>query len=87
MPYTHVLHSGKTVIQHIYDTHFEGVAQAQALAETWRGLEGKIDPVIFSKVASLQDNQAEHAKEWRDMINTYFYRKSGIADEQGRTIY
>lgn len=22
--YTHVLHSGKTVIQHIYDTHFEG---------------------------------------------------------------
>lgn len=87
VPYTHVLHSGKTVIQHIYDTHFEGVAQAEALAETWRGLEGKIDPVIFSKVASLQDNQAEHAKEWRDMINTYFYRKSGIADEQGRTIY
>lgn len=87
VPYTHVLHSGKTVIQHIYDTHFEGVAQAEALAETWRQLEGKIDPAIFSKVASLQDNQAEHAKEWRDMINTYFYRKSGIADEQGRTIY
>lgn len=87
VPYTHVLHSGKTVIQHIYDTHFEGAAQAEALAETWRELEGKVDPVIFDKVAALQEEQAEHAKEWRDMINTYFYRKSGIADEQARKIY
>ncbi|MGQ8872013.1 alpha-glucuronidase family glycosyl hydrolase [Paenibacillus sp. TSA_86.1] len=87
VPYTHVLHSGKTVIQHIYDTHFEGVAQAEALAETWRELEGRVDPDIFNKVAALQEEQAEHAKEWRDMINTYFYRKSGIQDEQARTIY
>lgn len=87
VPYTHVLHSGKTVIQHIYDTHFEGAAQAEALAETWRELEGKIDPVIFNTVAARQEEQAEHAKEWRDMINTYFYRKSGIQDEQSRRIY
>lgn len=87
VPYTHVLHSGKTVIQHIYDTHFEGVEQAEALAETWKELEGKVDPVIYSKVAALQAEQAEHAKEWRDMINTYFYRKSGIQDEHARTIY
>lgn len=87
VPYTHVLHSGKTVIQHIYDTHFEGAAQAEALLETWRELEGKVDPVIFSKVAALQEEQADHAKEWRDMINTYFYRKSGIQDEQARKIY
>ncbi|MEK3823674.1 alpha-glucuronidase family glycosyl hydrolase [Paenibacillus sp. FSL K6-1558] len=87
VPYTHVLHSGKTVIQHIYDTHFEGAAQAEALLETWRELEGKVDPVIFNKVAALQEEQADHAKEWRDMINTYFYRKSGIQDEQARKIY
>ena len=24
VPYTHVLHSGKTVIQHIYDSHYQG---------------------------------------------------------------
>lgn len=87
VPYTHVLHSGKTVIQHIYDTHFEGAAQAEELANLWRSLEGKIDASIYDKVAALQEEQAEHAKEWRDMINTYFYRKSGINDEQGRTIY
>ncbi|MFB5760099.1 hypothetical protein [Paenibacillus medicaginis] len=28
----------------------------------------------------------EHAGEWRDMINTYFFRKSGIPDEHERTI-
>ncbi|WP_338543907.1 alpha-glucuronidase family glycosyl hydrolase [Paenibacillus tundrae] len=87
VPYTHVLHSGKTVIQHIYDTHFEGATQAEELANQWRSLEGKIDASIYDKVALLQEEQAEHAKEWRDMINTYFYRKSGIDDEQGRTIY
>lgn len=87
VPYTHVLHSGKTVIQHIYDTHFEGAAQAEELANQWRSLEGKMDASIYDKVAALQEEQAEHAKEWRDMINTYFYRKSGINDEQGRTIY
>ena len=59
----------------------------EALAETWRELEGKVDPVIFSKVAALQEEQTEHAKEWRDMINTYFYRKSGIRDEHARKIY
>lgn len=87
VPYTHVLHSGKTVIQHIYDTHFDGAEQAAALLNDWKRLEGKIDPAIFNKVAALQEGQAEHAKEWRDMINTYFYRKSGIEDRWGRTIY
>jgi len=31
--------------------------------------------------------QLANAREWRDQINTYFYRKSGIPDEKNRTIY
>jgi alpha-glucuronidase len=31
--------------------------------------------------------QAEHSQEWRDIINTYFYRKSGFKDELNRKIY
>lgn len=87
VPYTHVLHSGKTVIQHIYDTHFEGVEQAAELVERWRSLEGKIDAERYESVLERLLEQAEHAKEWRDVINTYFYRKSGIADQHGRKIY
>ena len=82
-----MLHSGKTVIQHIYDTHFEGVEQAAELVERWRSLEGKIDAERYESVLERLLEQAEHAKEWRDVINTYFYRKSGIADQHGRKIY
>lgn len=31
--------------------------------------------------------QLENAVSWRDQVNTYFYRKSGIPDEKGRKIY
>jgi len=87
VPYTHVLKSGKTVIQHIYDTHFEGAEQADTLVDTWRGLQGRIDSDRYTSVLDRLQEQSEHAKEWRDIVNTYFLRKSGIADEQGRTIY
>lgn len=87
VPYTHVLHSGKTVIQHIYDSHFTGAEDAANLVQSWEGLRGKIDDVRHDQVAGRLMEQAEHAKHWCDVINTYFYRKSGIPDEQGRTIY
>lgn len=87
VPYTHVLHSGKTVIQHIYDTHFAGAERAARLQEAWSSLAGLIPDSLYKQVADRLDEQAEHAKEWRDQINTYFYRKSGIPDERGRRIY
>ncbi|RXJ02071.1 alpha-glucuronidase [Anaerobacillus alkaliphilus] len=87
VPYTHQLKSGVSVIQHIYNTHFEGVEEAEELKNRWLALEGKVDDVRFRHVLARQEEQAEHSKEWRDIINTYFYRKSGIADELNRTIY
>jgi alpha-glucuronidase len=87
VPYTHVLKSGKTVIQHIYDTRFEGADQAEGLVPAWKSLEGKMDQERFSHVLKRLQEQAGHAKEWRDIINTYFYRKSGISDTVGRKIY
>lgn len=87
VPYTHKLHSGKTVIQHIYDTHFDGAQQAQWLKDAWQSLNGLIDTGRFWQTEQRLNEQAQHATEWRDTINTYFARKSGIPDEQGRTIY
>jgi len=31
VPYTYVLHSGKTVIQHIYDTHYRGAEECREI--------------------------------------------------------
>lgn len=87
VPYTYRLHSGKTVIQHIYDTHFEGVCDVEKMRGLWIALEGKIPEKRFKRALERFDHQLWHSKEWRDQINSYFYRKSGIADEQHRTIY
>lgn len=45
-----------------------------------------MDAERFEDVRSRLREQAAHSKEWRDQINTYFFRKSGIPDEYGRII-
>lgn len=87
IPYTHVLKSGKTLIQHIYDTHFLGVEQVKEMIEKWKGLEGKINPETFFHVLERLEGQLVDAKEWRDVLNTYFYRLTHIPDIHGRKIY
>ena len=87
VPYGHVLHSGSTVIQHIYDTHFAGVEEVAAMRRRWQTLTGMIDPAVYERVAERLDEQVRCATEWRDQINTYFFRKSGVPDERGRDIY
>lgn len=85
--YTYELKSGKTLIQHIYDTHFEGAEEVEEMLISWNALEGKIEETLFNRVKERLMFQAHHSKEWRDVINSYFYRKSGINDEKGRKIY
>ena len=87
VPYTYVLKTGKTLIQHIYDTHFEGVEEVEQMIAAWDSLEGKISADTFNLVKVRFGRQLYNAKEWRDQVNSYFFRKSGIADEKGRAIY
>ena len=87
LPYTHVLHSGKTVIQHIYDTHFEGYDEVLEMAAKWDSLKGKIDDGVFENVKERFERQIINAREWCDQVNSYFFRKSGIPDEKGRQIW
>lgn len=87
VPYTHVLHSGKTVIQHIYDTHFRGVEIVKQYQDAWKSLKHAIDQESYQNGEERLALQLENAISWRDQINTYFYRKSGIPDEKGRNIY
>ncbi len=87
VPYTHVLRSGKTVIQHIYDTHFTGVEKVEEYGKIWESLEPFLDEESYGNVRERLKKQKENAINWRDQINTYFYRKSGIPDAHGRKIY
>jgi alpha-glucuronidase len=87
VPYGHVLKSGKTVVQHIYDTHFEGVEEAEEARRVWAGLADLVEPERHARVAERYEEQVRCAREWRDQVNSYFLRKSGVPDERGRTIY
>lgn len=87
VPYTHVLKSGKTVIQHIYDSHFESVERVVQFRTQWRALAVMVDDHRFNLVDERLGMQIADATEFRDVVNTYFHRLSGIDDEKGRTIY
>ncbi|HME09190.1 MAG TPA: alpha-glucuronidase, partial [Bryobacteraceae bacterium] len=84
VPYTHVLHSGKTVIQHVYDSHYDGAEQAQSFVRQWQALQGHIDEERYRDVLSRLQYQAGEAAVWRDTIYNWIYRLSGIPDEKGR---
>ena len=81
------LHHKKSLIQYIYDIHFEGYAEAKELAESWKSFEGKVPERTFNCVSHRLGLQVDNANEWCDQVNSYFYRKSGIADEKNRIIY
>ncbi|MCR4655577.1 MAG: alpha-glucuronidase [Lachnospiraceae bacterium] len=87
LPYDYVLPCGKTIIQHIYDTHFEGVEDVDEMASLWKELRGLVDEEAFIRVSERLAHQKEHARQWRDVINSYFYRRTLIADDHGRTLY
>ncbi|AEG43260.1 alpha-glucuronidase [Isoptericola variabilis] len=87
VPYTHVLHSGSTVIQHVYDTHFEGVERVERMVRTWESVADLVPADVALRVRERLAEQLRSATEWRDQVNTYFFRKSGIPDARGRTIF
>lgn len=84
VPYTHALHTKKTVIQYIYDSHYRGAENAQKYVSDWESLKGRVDDERYaSEFRSLQ-YQAGHAIVWRDAITNWFMRMSGIPDAKGR---
>ena len=87
VPYTHRLHSGKTVIQHIYDSRADGYERVLQLRPRWQQLAGAVPQSLHDRVTALLIEQERSAEEWRDQLRTYFHRASGISDEAGRPIY
>ena len=84
LPYIYRLHSGKRVIQSIYDSHYEGALKAAGFVNTWESLKGHIDDERYTEVLAQLQYQSGHAVVWRDAINDWFYRISGIPDNEGR---
>jgi len=84
LPYTYVLHSGKTVIQHIYDSHYDGAEAAANLVQQWKTLKGRVDQERYAEVLKRLEYQAGHAIVWRDAVCNWFFQISGVPDRLGR---
>ncbi len=84
VPYTFRLHTGKTVIQTIYDLHYDGAAKAAEFVSQWRSLRASVDQPRYSQVLAQLEYQSGHAIVWRDAIDDWFHRLSRIADSAGR---
>jgi alpha-glucuronidase len=84
VPYTYRLQSGKTVIQAIYDSHYDGAAKTAMFVEEWKSLKGRVDDQRYEEVLGQLEYQEGHAIVWRDAVNDWFQRMSGIDDQKGR---
>ncbi|MGC2060815.1 MAG: glucosiduronase, partial [Candidatus Sulfotelmatobacter sp.] len=78
------LHCGKTVIQTIYDSHYDGAEKTKQFVSQWQSLDRRVDDDRFHDVLVQLTYQSGHAIVWRDAINDWFHRISGIPDANGR---
>jgi alpha-glucuronidase len=84
VPYDHVLHNGKTVVQYVYDSHYEGAAIAGSYVTRWKMLRGLIDDQRYHETLALFAYEGGHAVVWRDAVTAWFQNISGIPDKLGR---
>jgi alpha-glucuronidase len=87
LPYDFKMKNGETLLQNIYNAHFEGYEEVKKMMEAWKGLEKNLCPEVYEPVQKRFERQLANAREWRDVVNTYFWRKTGIPDNKGRKIY
>ncbi|WP_225428353.1 alpha-glucuronidase [Levilactobacillus enshiensis] len=87
LSYQQVLQNGQTLIQTIYNQHFEGYERVENYLKQWQTLSTDLNKPVYEKVLQCLKLQLQNALEWRDQVNTYFYRMSGVKDDQGRKIY
>lgn len=85
LPYTYVMSDGRTLIQRIYDDHFEGYDETVAMADALKTLD--LPETDRAEAETRMTRQLANAREWRDIINTFFHRLSMIDDRYGRKIY
>jgi len=84
VPYTHRLKSGKTVIQHMYDAHYEGADRVASWISRWAALRPLLDEERYLAMLHRFEYQAGHAVVWRDAICRWFSTLSEIPDDHQR---
>ena len=85
LPYDFVMKDGRTLIQRIYDDHFEGYNDTERMRDALAALP--LPEPDKTEAMERMEKQMLNAREWRDVINTFFRRLSGVDDAHDRKIY
>ena len=85
LPYSFRMQDGRILVQRIYDDHFEGLDETISMASTLFSLP--FPEPDCTVIQSRMEKQLSNAREWCDVINTFFFRLSGFPDSHARKIY
>jgi alpha-glucuronidase len=76
--------SGQTVIQRMYDLTFDGVDRVRTLIRQWDSVRSDVDERRWREVRVMMSRNLSEAINYRNVMNRYFFGRSGIADQRGR---
>ena len=84
VPYDYVLHNGKTLVQYVYDSHYEGAPLAGSYPSRWRALRGLIDDQRYNETIGALRVRGRPRHRVADAVTAWFQNISGIPDKLGR---
>lgn len=80
----HPMADGRTLIQALYDSFYQGAEAVGKFRLQWRELHGQIDLARWAHVYEKFAMQQDHAERWRDILCRFFLEYTKIGDEQKR---
>lgn len=72
---------------HFADRDGLGMDRTVATGTGFAGQYPKAWAKPWTNVMDRLERQVNSAREWRDQVNTYFLRKSGVPDRHGRVVH
>ena len=72
VPWDHRMASGRTLWEELLRRYQRGVDTVRRMQETWRSVEGRIDPERYEQVRAFLAIQEKEARWWRDACVLYF---------------
>jgi len=81
--------NGTTLAQYIYTSRFEAVRTIEKWIDIWRqkSVQSELPADVYDTILERLMRQLSNAIEWRDQLNTYIFRLTGIPHNGEGTIY
>ena len=79
VPWTHKMHSGRTLWEELVWRYYQGIEEVNRMLETWKELKPHIDEQRYEDILNKLSTQLTHAIEWPQICLPYFQRFSRLS--------